>query len=226
MILLEYLVSLAHLIFPGFEISLCGNELHASMELDAAAEVFEAHRISEEEYKNNAMSIIKNANLIVRFGERYFPYEKAAPIVLGMAAFGLELALEPQDAIPVEQDESSNLKDDDSIVTSTSSGRRWRLWPIPFRRVKTLELTSLNSSSEEVFVDTKSGLQNSQADSTPASSGRIESPGKQYIRTNVPTNEQIASLNLKDGQNMITFSFSTRVLGTQQVSISTTQFFL
>ncbi|XWS66981.1 hypothetical protein CRYUN_Cryun05aG0247200 [Craigia yunnanensis] len=201
----------------GFEISLCGNELHAGMGLDAAAEVFEAQRISEEEYKNNAMSIIKNSNLIIRFGERYFPWEKAAPIVLGMAAFGLELAVEPQDAIPVEQDESSNPKDDDSIVTSTSSGRRWRLWPIPFRRVKTLEHTSSNSPSEEVFVDTESVLQNSQSDSTPASSGRIESPRKQFIRTNVPTNEQIVSLNLKDGQNMVTFSFSTRVLGTQQV---------
>ncbi|XWS43671.1 hypothetical protein CRYUN_Cryun16bG0123300 [Craigia yunnanensis] len=201
----------------GFEISLCGNELQAGMGLDAAAVVFEAHRISEVEYKNNAMSIIKNANLIIRFGERYLPWEKAAPIVLGMAAFGLELAVEPQDAIPVEQDESSNPNDDDSIVTSTPSGRRWRLWRIPFRRVKTLEHTSSDASSEEVFVDTESGLQNSQADSTPASNGRIESPRKQFIRTNVPTNEQIASLNLKDGQNMITFSFSTRVLGTQQV---------
>ncbi|XVE96798.1 hypothetical protein REPUB_Repub02eG0254300 [Reevesia pubescens] len=201
----------------GFEISLCGNELHAGMGLDAAAEVFEAHRISEEEYKNNAMSIIKNANLIIRFGERYLPWEKAAPIVLGKAAFGLELAVEPQDAIPVEQDESSNTKDDNSVVTPTSSGRRWRLWRIPFRRVKSLEHTDCNSSSEEVFVDTESVLQNSQADLTPASSGRIESPRKQFIRTNVPTNEQIASLNLKDGQNMITFSFSTSILGTQQV---------
>ncbi|KAK6290382.1 hypothetical protein POUND7_001923 [Theobroma cacao] len=201
----------------GFEISLCGNELYAGMGLEAAAEVFEAHRIPADEYKNSAMSIIKNGNLIIRFGQQYLPWEKAAPVVLGMAAFGLELPLEPQDAIPVEQDESSNPKDDDSIVTSTSSGRRWRLWSIPFRRVKTLEHTNSNSSSEEVFVDTESGLQNSLSDSTPTSSGRIESPNKQFIRTNVPTNAQIASLNLKDGQNMITFSFCTRVLGTQQV---------
>ncbi|XVF55355.1 hypothetical protein PTKIN_Ptkin06aG0030600 [Pterospermum kingtungense] len=201
----------------GFQISLCGNELHAGMGLDAAAAAFEAHRISEEEYKNNATSIIKNENLIIRFGERYFSWEKAAPIILGMAAFGLELDVEPQDAIPVEQNESSYPKDDDSAVTPASSGRRWRLWPIPFRRVKTLEHSSSNASSDEIFVDTESGLLNSVADSTPVSSGRIESPRKQFIRTNVPTNEQIASLNLKDGQNMITFSFSTRVLGTQQV---------
>ncbi|KAE8657867.1 Phosphatidate phosphatase PAH1 [Hibiscus syriacus] len=200
----------------GFEISICGNELHAGMGQDAAAEVFEAYRISHEEYKNNAMSIIKNANLIVRFGERYFLWEKAAPIVLGMAAFGLEFDVDPQDAIRVEQNESSNPENDDSTVTSTSSGRRWRLWPIPFRRVKALEQNHSNLSTEEEFVDTESTLQDSPA-GTPASSGRIESPRKQFIRTNVPTSEQIASLNLKDGQNKITFSFSTRVLGTQQV---------
>ncbi|KAE8713214.1 Phosphatidate phosphatase PAH1 [Hibiscus syriacus] len=201
----------------GFEISLCGDELHAGMGRDAAAEVFEAHRISHEEYKNNAMSINSNANLIIRFGERYIPWEKAAPIVLGMAAFGLELDVEPQDAIPVEQNESSNPKNDDYTITSTSSGRRWRLWPIPFRRVKTLEHTHSNLSTEDDFVDTESTLQNSPVGSTAESSGKIESPRKQFIRTNVPNSEQISSLNLKDGQNKITFSFSTRVLGTQQV---------
>ncbi|KAE8667056.1 Phosphatidate phosphatase PAH2 [Hibiscus syriacus] len=201
----------------GFEISLCGNELHVGMGLDAAAEIFEAHRVPEEEYKNNAMSIIKNANLIIRFKEMYLPWEKAAPIVLGMAAFGLELAVEPRDAIHVEQDESLKPKDDDSIVTSQPSNHRWRLWPSSLTRVKTLEKSGSNLSSEETFIDTKSSQQDSPSDLIPASTTRIESPGKKFVRTNIPTNEQIASLNLKDGRNMITFSFSTRVLGTQQV---------
>ncbi|GMI80050.1 PHOSPHATIDIC ACID PHOSPHOHYDROLASE 1 [Hibiscus trionum] len=201
----------------GFEISLCGNELHAGMGLDAAAEVFDAHRIPEEEYKMNAISIIKKGNLIIRFREMYLPWEKAAPIVLGMAAFGLELAVDPQDAIHVEQDESSKPKDDDSMFASAPSDRRWRLWPSSLTRVKTYEKRGSNLSSEEVFLDTESSLQDSPSDLIPASTGRIESPGKKFVRTNIPTNEQIASLNLKDGQNMITFSFSTRVLGTQQV---------
>ncbi|GLT47873.1 hypothetical protein SLA2020_215320 [Shorea laevis] len=200
-----------------FEISLCGNELHAGMGMKAAAEVFDAHRISVEEYQNSAASVIKNKNLVFRFGERYLTWDKAAPIVLGMAAFGLDLPVEPKDAIPVEQDETPNCKEDDPFGTPSSSSRRWRLWPIPFRRVKTLEHSASNSSSEEIFVDTESGLQNSQLESTPASSGRIETPRKQLIRTNVPTSDQIASLNLKDGQNIVTFRFCTRVLGTQKV---------
>lgn len=190
------------------------------MGLGAAAKSFDAHRISAEEFKNSAPSIIKNENLIIRVRERYLPWETAAPLVLGMAAFGLDLPFEPKDAIPVEQDGTPQPRDDDA----TSSGRRWRLWPIPFRRVKTNEHASSNSSTEEIFVDSESSI--SHLGSTMTSHDGNDSPRNPYVRTNVPTNEQIASLNLKDGQNKITFSFSTRVLGNQQVcqSSSTTIF--
>ncbi|OVA18239.1 Lipin [Macleaya cordata] len=201
----------------GFEISLCRNLLHAGLGSGPASEVFDAHRISEEEFKASASSITKNENLVVRFKGRYLPWEKAAPLVLGKVAFGLDLPVESNDAIPVERDETRKLGEDAPGLTSTPSGRRWRLWPIPFRRVKTLQHTSSDASSEEVFVDSESGSQNPNVELTPTSSGGNESPHKQLVRTNIPTTEQIASLNLKDGQNMITFSFSTRVLGTQQV---------
>lgn len=186
------------------------------MGLVAAAEAFEAHRISADDFKVSAPSITKNENLIIKIKERYLPWEKAAPIVLGMAVFGLDLPVEPKDTIPVEQDDTLKSRDDDN--GSSSSGRRWRLWPIPFRKVKTIEHTNSNSSNEEVFVDSESGWQNPLGESTPTptSSGQ-RSPHKQLIRTNVPTNDQIASLNLIEGQNLVTFSFSTRVLGKQQV---------
>ncbi|CAN6576430.1 unnamed protein product [Malus baccata var. baccata] len=198
-----------------FEISLCGNELRPGMGVKAAAETFAAHRVSAENFITSATSILKNENLIVKYRERYFSWEKAAPAVLGMAVFSLDLSVEPENAIPVEQDGSEKQRHEDpgtpSGTPSTPTGRRWRLWPIPFRRVKTLEHTDSNSSNEEEFVDSESSLQNSQVETTP------ELPQKQFVRTNVPTTEQIASLNLKEGQNMITFSFSTRVWGTQQV---------
>lgn len=183
------------------------------MGLEAAAEAFDAHQISVEEFTNSSASIISNENLIIRFKEKYLLWEKAAHLVLGVAAFGLDLPVEPKDAICVEQDGTPQVRDDDSGNTP-SSGRRWRLWP-PFRRVKTLEHASSNSSNEDVFVDSESGT--STVVSTMALNNGNGSPHKQLIRTNVPTNEQIASLNLKEGQNIITFSFSTRVLGRQKV---------
>ncbi|MCL7043942.1 hypothetical protein MKW94_019313 [Papaver nudicaule] len=201
----------------GFEISLCRNLLHAGLGLGPASEVFDAHRVSEEEFKSSALSITKNENLVVRYKERYLLWEKAAPIVLGKVLFGFDLPVDHNDAIPVEQDETLKPVEESPGLTSSPSGRRWRLWPIPFRRVKTLQHTSSDASSDEVFVDSESGSLNPQVETTPTPNRGTESPRKQLVRTNVPTTEQIASLNLKDGQNMITFSFSTRVLGTQQV---------
>ncbi|KAF9598272.1 hypothetical protein IFM89_026195 [Coptis chinensis] len=201
----------------GFEISLCGNLLHPGMGLSLAAEAFDAFRISEEVFKASAASIIKEENLIVRFKERYLSWGKAAPLVLGMAAFGLDLLDETEDTIHVELNETPKPGGDTPEITSTPSGRRWRLWPIPFRRVKTIQHTSSTSSTEEVFVDSESGSQKPHSALTPSPNAGSESPHKKLVRTNIPTTEQIASLNLKDGQNMITFSFSTMVLGTQQV---------
>ncbi|KAH6798768.1 Lipin family protein [Perilla frutescens var. frutescens] len=199
----------------GLEISLCGKLLHAGMGLSEAQDVFNAKRISLEEFKLSPLSIVKNEDLIVRIQGKYLPWHKAAHIVLGIAAFGVDLPVEPDDAIPVEE-EKPEIKEDDSQLTPTPS-RRWRLWPIPFRRVKTLEHAESYSSNEEVFADSDSGSLSQQPVSTPTARAASESPRKQIIRTNVPTSEQIASLNLKEGQNMVNFKFSTRVLGSQKV---------
>ncbi|KAK1264832.1 hypothetical protein QJS04_geneDACA017900 [Acorus gramineus] len=196
----------------GFEISLCGNVLRANMGHDSAREAFDSHRIFEEEFKASGASIIKNGNLIVRYEENYFPWTKAAPFVLGKAVFGSDFPIDAKDAIPVKRVE---VRED----FSSPSGRRWRLWPIPFRSFKTLQHSDSNSSADDVYVDSESVLQSSGEEPTPNQTtvNQSQSPRKQFVRTNVPTNEQIASLNLKDGQNVVTFSFSTRVWGKQQV---------
>ncbi|KAK9169212.1 hypothetical protein Syun_001352 [Stephania yunnanensis] len=200
----------------GFEISLCGNLLHCGMGLDHANEAFDAHRISEDEFKTSAFTIVKNEILVVRYKSRFYQWEKAAPIILGKAAFDLDLPIEVDDAISVQEDVASNLIVETPALTP-ASGRRWRLWPIPFRRVKTLQHTNSTASNEDIFVDSESAFQSSELQEPSTPHAGNESPHKQLMRTNVPTTEQVASLNLKDGQNMITFSFSTRVLGTQQV---------
>ncbi|KAK6152434.1 hypothetical protein DH2020_015069 [Rehmannia glutinosa] len=180
-------------------------------------DAFNANRVSLEDFKLSAVSIVKNENLIVRLKDKYLPWDKATHIILGMAAFGLDIPVEPHDIIPVEQ-ETHETKEDDSGMTSTPSpSRRWRLWPIPFRRVKTLEHSHSNSSNEEVFVDSDSVSESQRTVTTPTARAATESPRKQIIRTNVPTTDQIASLNLKEGQNMVNFVFSTRVLGSQKV---------
>ncbi|KAJ8538343.1 hypothetical protein K7X08_014883 [Anisodus acutangulus] len=204
-------------LLKGVEISLCRNLLHAGMGSVAAREAFEVNRISEEEFRKDAKSIIDNPNLAVRIQGNYLQWDKAAPIVLGMAAYNMELPVDSADIIPVEQEQNLKTGEDDSGLPSTPSGRRWRLWPIPFRRVKTIEHTSSNSSNEEVFVDSESISLNQPTEQTGIPRGGKESPRKQLVRTNVPTTGQIESLKLKEGQNLVTFIFSTRVLGEQKV---------
>ncbi|GER43497.1 phosphatidate phosphatase LPIN3 [Striga asiatica] len=201
----------------GLELSLCGKLLRPGMGLAAAREVFHSNRVLCEEFKLSASSIVKNEDLIVRLkDDKYLPWEKASHIVLGMAAFGLELSVDPNDAIPVEK-ESSEAKENESGVSNTPQSRRWRLWPIPFRRVKTLEHSGSGSSNEDAFVDTGSFSSGPTDVATPRAQDRARSPRKQIVRTNVPTTDQIASMNLREGQNMVNFIFSTRVLGCQKV---------
>ncbi|KMT06180.1 hypothetical protein BVRB_7g162520 isoform B [Beta vulgaris subsp. vulgaris] len=202
------------------EISLCRHLLRPGMGLSAADEAFNAHRLSEEDFRSKASSVVKNENLVVRYKGKYIPWDQAAPVALGIAAFGFNFSMEFKDAIPVEQEVTSNLGVHDS---GNASGRRWRLWPIPFRRVKTLERSASNAS-EDIFVDSESVSRSPSIDRTPTSQGgtplsasSLKSPHKKIVRTNIPTNEQISCLNLKEGQNDVTFTFSTRVLGLQQV---------
>ncbi|CAL4908588.1 unnamed protein product [Urochloa decumbens] len=189
----------------GVEISLCGHMLRPGMGQESAEEVFQQHLVSEEDFKSSGSTIIKNANLIVKVDNKYFPWSKVSHVILGKAVFGSNFNIEPFDAIPVERQ--------DSLRVSPSS-RRWRLWLNPFRITRSLQRSN-SDSSEDIFLDSETVL--SPMDEQALENNRSQSPRKQFVRTLIPTSEQVASLNLKEGQNLVTFSFSTRVLGKQQV---------
>lgn len=182
------------------------------MGLGVAAEAFDAHRVSAKVFRSSSASITRNENLVIRFRGRYWHWDKVAPVVVGMAAFGMDLPLDPKDSILVEQDDSTRPENEEAENISTPTRNRWN-WFIPFRRVQKFELNGDDTSNEEVFLDTESEFH-----SAPLTSQHYkESPRKRIMRTNIPTTEQIASLNLKEGQNRIKFTFSTMVLGVQKV---------
>uniref|UniRef100_A0A0D9WHD9 phosphatidate phosphatase n=1 Tax=Leersia perrieri TaxID=77586 RepID=A0A0D9WHD9_9ORYZ len=195
----------------GFDISLCGHMLRPGMGQASAEEVFQQHLVLEEDFKLSGPSILKNVNLVVKFDSKYFLWSKISHVILGKAVFGPNFCIEHIDAIPVEHQETPNSRD--SLGLSPSS-RRWRLWNIPFRISRSLQRSN-SDSSEDIFLDTETVL--SPMDEQAPENNINQSPRKQFVRTLIPTSEQVASLNLKEGQNIITFSFSTRVLGRQQV---------
>lgn len=62
---------------------------------------FEAGRINRAQYEAQGLELVDSPELVCRLGKRLLPWRLAAPVLLGMAAFGCQL--EALDAgVPVE----------------------------------------------------------------------------------------------------------------------------
>ncbi|XP_024970481.1 phosphatidate phosphatase PAH2-like isoform X1 [Cynara cardunculus var. scolymus] len=89
------------------------------------------------------------------------------------------------------------------------AGGSWNLWP--FRR-----LGSKNTSQKE-----QNSKKDSDVETVVETDGEKEASSpksnKMHTRALAPTPEQLASLNLAEGKNTVTFTFSTSVLGAQKV---------
>ncbi|KAF5746997.1 phosphatidate phosphatase PAH2-like isoform X1 [Tripterygium wilfordii] len=83
----------------------------------------------------------------------------------------------------------------------------WKIWPFSYKKSKSCEtlLPSLNDA------------RNSDADNLSESTTGAEKVIKKKVKAKTPSSEQLASLNLKEGSNSVTFTFSTPMLGRQQV---------
>lgn len=97
---------------------------------------------------------------------------------------------------------------------TVSPGGSWRLWPF-FRRSRP------GKAIQPVISGTKSSDTEVASDSINDRGGNRDvcktNMAKKKIKVLTPTSEQLASLNLKEGKNSVTFTFSTAMLGKQQV---------
>lgn len=55
---------------------------------DEAYEVFQTHKVSEAQFAEQGPLLISKAGLMCRLGERVYPWQEAAPVVMGVLAFG------------------------------------------------------------------------------------------------------------------------------------------
>ncbi|KQJ87821.1 hypothetical protein BRADI_4g13710v3 [Brachypodium distachyon] len=185
---------------PFVELSLCRHLLSEGMGADAACKAFDAGKITLEKFRAMKQSLIRNDKLVVRIAGRYFPWDVAAPVVLGMVSFSQEQVFEHQGMIKVERVEPS----------TTQSG--WKIWPFSFRRTRTMNTIqpvseSTVQSSVSVAVKESDGERNEP----------ITKMMERKVRSLTPTSQELASLNLREGRNVVTFTFSTSMLGVQQV---------
>lgn len=151
--------------------------------------------------------------LVVRISGHCFPWVVVASIVLGMISFGKEQIFERKGITAVHPIEKTVTGDpSNASVASTGS---WKLWPFAFRR---------SNSSKARQPDLNDGR---NPDAENASESAVGMDGdkdmlspkgmKKTERVLTPTSEQLASLNLKEGRNTVTFRFSTAMLGKQEV---------
>ncbi|KAJ1397399.1 hypothetical protein SESBI_31832 [Sesbania bispinosa] len=103
----------------------------------------------------------------------------------------------------------------DPSTPDPSPGGNWRIWPFSLRR------SGSRSALPPTPDDAKSSpFSNSSENKIITDVTKNElNPNlmKNKVRETTPTSEQLASLNLKEGRNTVTFTFSTAVLGKQQV---------
>lgn len=193
------------------ELSLCRHTLYDGMGAQAAAQAFEYEKLDKDKFMSLCPMVMKDDRLVVRIGGHYFPWEAAAPIVLGLVSFGSKLVTEPKGMIAVGKKAERTLEDESRLMSPHGS---WRLWP----------LSLIRSPSGKVMQDI--GTEPS-ADEKGRSSDIFENSDKaalkprlvkKMVRSITPTSEQLALLNLNEGSNPVTFTFSTAMLGKQRVS--------
>ncbi|TKY75075.1 Phosphatidate phosphatase PAH2 [Spatholobus suberectus] len=104
----------------------------------------------------------------------------------------------------------------DPSTHNPSPGGNWKIWPFSLRRTESRNPRLPPSPSDA--KNTTFGNPPENTISTDMNKNELK-PNimKKTVRETTPTSEQLASLNLKDGMNTVTFTFSTAVLGNQQV---------
>lgn len=194
--------------------SLCKHLLFEGMGAEAASQAFESEKIDLEKFRGLGPSVVKNDRLTVRVAGRYFTLDAAAPIILGMVSSGQEFIFEPEGMIAVEREEKIPISELSAPVVPSGGGGR--LWPFGFKKMKTV-----NSARGPLDAPKGADANNASESFHGKSVNMTVAMKKKVVRSIVPTSEQLASLNLKDGRNAITFTFSTAMLGRQQVTACT-----
>ncbi|XP_071712092.1 phosphatidate phosphatase PAH2-like [Rutidosis leptorrhynchoides] len=106
----------------------------------------------------------------------------------------------------------SNELKDGSIESGVvdGAGGSWSLWPFRRSGSKIVPDKEQNTKKDSTIVDIVPETDVEKEECSP----KLD---KMHTRAITPTPEQLASLNLAEGQNTVTFTFSTSVLGPQKV---------
>ncbi|MQM08984.1 hypothetical protein Taro_041842 [Colocasia esculenta] len=198
---------------PTVEMSLCRHLLSEGMGAEAASKAFDAEKVDLEKFAKFGSSLVKDDKLVIRIDGHYFPWNAAAPIILGILSFGQKGIFDAEGMISVDQIDKIPERDQSRAIVPSEGA--WRLWPFNFKKSRRTNphLAPNADGSIEQGATTVSGDCKMRSENNAEKSRAM----KNKVRSVIPTSEQLASLKLKEGQNLVTFSFSTAMLGRQQV---------
>uniref|UniRef100_A0A4W4F1X9 phosphatidate phosphatase n=1 Tax=Electrophorus electricus TaxID=8005 RepID=A0A4W4F1X9_ELEEL len=194
---------------PDVTLSLCGG---LSENAEISKEKFMEHIITYHEFAENP-AIIDNPNLVVKIANRYYNWTLAAPLILSLQAFQKNLPKATEEAWVKEK-------------MPKKSGRWW-FWrkraDMITRGCLLMCSTDLGAccSSRVESRDSSSDEEGKEVSAAAASlerSAQVEPQAKagthSYRKSLRLSSDQIASLNLKEGPNDVTFSITTQYQGT------------
>nr|XP_025886636.1 phosphatidate phosphatase PAH2-like isoform X2 [Solanum lycopersicum] len=98
-------------------------------------------------------------------------------------------------------------------INSLGSSSSWRSWSFAFKRSRSMKNSGVSMDED---VNTAKDISKNTGGDREEDVPRPKIP-KKKIMVNTPEPEQLATLNLKEGKNIVVFTFSTAMLGKQQV---------
>uniref|UniRef100_A0A7S3XFC2 LNS2/PITP domain-containing protein n=1 Tax=Picocystis salinarum TaxID=88271 RepID=A0A7S3XFC2_9CHLO len=199
----------------GLELSMCGHLLERTLEEDAINSIFSEHILLESAFKENSESILESPNLVCRIQGQIVPFQMLLPAIIGGLAYNLPVSI-PSDLRPDLPAASVGQALVISKEQQKSEGWSKIFWP--FNRNSSARGKQKKEAVEEI------------AKSNEIEAGKVEGQqivlkprnlfqgnSHRYRRSLTPTSEQLASMGLQDGRNLITFTFKTSMWGIQQV---------
>ncbi|XP_076840950.1 phosphatidate phosphatase LPIN2 isoform X2 [Brachyhypopomus gauderio] len=207
---------------PDVTLSLCGG---LSENAEISKERFMEHIITYHEFAENP-AIIDNPNLVVKIANRYYNWTLAAPLILSLQVFQKNLPKAAEEAWVKEKMPKKSgrwwfwRKRADSTIKQSESTGKLEMKEEPLEGGG----SSLSVDSHAHKVESRDSSSDEEGKEVSAAAASLETSAQVEVQTKTTTHSyrkslrlssnQIASLNLKEGPNDVTFSITTQYQGT------------
>jgi len=199
----------------GLELSLCGHLLEATLDEATISSIFSAHIVPEAAFKEDMASILQSPNLVCRIQGQVVPFQMFLPALVGGLAYNLPVTLPGNGslALPAESVEQGMVL---SKEQQKSEGWSKIFWP--FNRNSSGRGKQKKQPVEDIAESIEREREKVEAQQVVLKPRNLfQGNSHRYRRSLTPTSEQLASMGLQDGRNLITFTFKTSMWGIQQV---------